>query len=64
MRFKVDENLPVELADMLRQADHDATTVGEQHVLAVFAGIVPVLVIEPLDQRLWIVEEQRIRIRS
>ena len=30
MRFKVDENLPVEAADLLRAAGHDAATVGEQ----------------------------------
>ena len=32
MRFKVDENLPVEVAEMLRQAGHDAATVLEQHL--------------------------------
>jgi predicted nuclease of predicted toxin-antitoxin system len=30
MRIKVDENLPVEVADLFRQAEHDAVTVGEQ----------------------------------
>lgn len=30
MRFKVDENLPVEITDLLRQAGHDAATVMEQ----------------------------------
>jgi predicted nuclease of predicted toxin-antitoxin system len=30
MRFKVDENLPVEAAEVLRQAGHDAATVLEQ----------------------------------
>lgn len=30
MRFKVDENLPVEAAEALRQAEHDAATVLEQ----------------------------------
>jgi predicted nuclease of predicted toxin-antitoxin system len=30
MKFKLDEHLPVELADDLRQAGHDATTVVEQ----------------------------------
>jgi len=30
MRFKVDENLPVEAAEALRQAGHDAATVLEQ----------------------------------
>ena len=32
MRFEVDENLPIEVAEMLRQAGHDATTVLEQHL--------------------------------
>ena len=30
MRFKVDENLPIEVAEALRQAGHDAVTVLEQ----------------------------------
>jgi len=30
MRFKVDENLPIEVAEALRQAGHDAATVLEQ----------------------------------
>ena len=30
MRFKIDENLPVEVADLLRVAGHDAMTVLEQ----------------------------------
>ena len=32
MKFKIDENLPVEVAGLLRQADHDALTVVEQHL--------------------------------
>lgn len=32
MRFKVDENLPVEVADLLRGAGHDAATVLEQRL--------------------------------
>jgi predicted nuclease of predicted toxin-antitoxin system len=32
MKFKTDENLPVEAADDLRQAGHDALTVGDQHL--------------------------------
>lgn len=32
MRFKVDENLPVEIADLLRQHGHDASTVPEQQL--------------------------------
>lgn len=32
MKFKIDENLPVEVAELLRQAEHDAVTVLEQHL--------------------------------
>jgi predicted nuclease of predicted toxin-antitoxin system len=32
MEFKVDENLPVEVADLLRQVGYDAVTVVEQHL--------------------------------
>ena len=32
MRFKVDENLPIEVAQMLRQAGREAATVLEQHL--------------------------------
>lgn len=32
MRFKIDENLPVEMADLLRSAQHDATTVVDQEL--------------------------------
>jgi predicted nuclease of predicted toxin-antitoxin system len=30
MNFKIDENLPVEVAELLREAGHDALTVDEQ----------------------------------
>ena len=33
MRFKLDENLPVELAEMFREAGHDAVTVLDQHLM-------------------------------
>lgn len=32
MKFKVDENLPVDAAQLLRQAGYDAATVSEQHL--------------------------------
>jgi len=32
MEFKIDENLPVEAADLLRKAGHDAITVLEQRL--------------------------------
>ncbi|OIP41794.1 hypothetical protein AUJ95_02720 [Candidatus Desantisbacteria bacterium CG2_30_40_21] len=68
MKFKVDENLPVEVADLLRQAGYDATTVVEQHlggyVLDVLARLIKILSVESIDKYLWIVEEERIRIRG
>ena len=33
MRFRLDENLPVELAEMFRDAGHDAVTVLDQHLV-------------------------------
>ena len=33
MRFKVDENLPVEVADLLRSVGHDALTVFDQKLV-------------------------------
>lgn len=32
MRFKVDENLPCEVASVLRSAGHDAMTIGDQRM--------------------------------
>jgi predicted nuclease of predicted toxin-antitoxin system len=117
MKFKVDENLPVEVAELLRQQGDDAVTVMEQalggavdsmiaevcareqrvlitidtdfadirtyppedfhglivlrlkqqdkpFVLRVLANLLPVLASESPDKQLWIVEKQRIRIRS
>ena len=117
MRFKVDENLPVEVVQLFREAGHEAATLLDQdlggrddravaticqqearvlvtldldfadirtyppahhagimvlrlqrqdkpHVLEVFVRVIPGLSQEPLAQRLWIVEENRIRIRE
>jgi predicted nuclease of predicted toxin-antitoxin system len=117
MRFKVDDNLPVEVARWLQEAGHEATTVLEQrlggkddrglatvcqrearvfvrldldfadirtyppaddagmvvlrlqrhdkpHVVGGFARVIPLLSQETLAQRLWIVEESRVRIRE
>lgn len=33
MKFKVDENLPVEIATLLREAGHEADTVGDENLL-------------------------------
>lgn len=116
-RFKVDENLPMEVAGVLREAGHDAVTVGEQqlggeadpaiaavcrierrtlltldtdfadlrayppesaagivvlrlrrqdraHVVAVVTRLLPRFEEEPLAGFLWIVDEERIRIRG
>ena len=117
MKFKVDENLPAEAAELLQQAGHDAVTAATQHlsgatdeeilsvcrregrslvtldlgfadirtyppaqcpglvvlrlkrqdklfVLQVLARLVPVLAREPLARHLWIVDEERIRVRG
>lgn len=117
MKFKIDENLPVEIADMLREVGYDAKTVNEQqlqgipdkilidlcktenrifvsldmdfsniteypphnycgiivlrilnqskkHIMNVFNRIIPLINIEDLRQRLWIVDETKIRIRD
>ena len=117
MRFKLDENLPADAADLLREAGHDAATVLEQemggetdpnvaamceregralvtldtdfadirtyppdaypglfvlrlrrqdkpHVLDVLRRVLPLLETEPLRGRLWIIDEERVRVRS
>ncbi len=32
MKFKIDENLPIEIAELLREAGYDAMTVEEQNM--------------------------------
>ncbi len=117
MKFKIDENLPVEIAELLKQEGYDAMTVIEQnlsgekdpqiasicrkeeriivtldtdfadirtyppdkypgiivmrlvrqdkpHILRVFTGLLGLLSKEPLKSHLWIVDEDRVRIRS
>jgi predicted nuclease of predicted toxin-antitoxin system len=117
MKFKIDENLPVEVAELLREAGHDAATAIEQqlggsadlrivevcqeerralvtldtdfadlrgyppkdypglvvlrlrrqdkpHVLEVLGRALTAFASEPLEGHLWIVEEDRIRIRG
>ena len=117
MLFKVDENLPVELAELLSDLGHDAKTVNDQrlhgvndrvllercdnerrtlvtldidfsrhqgiptagsrrdfflrvgnqskgHVLEVFKRMLPLLAQEPIIGRLWVVEENTVRIRG
>ena len=115
MRFKIDENLPDELAALLREKGHDASTARDEslngrpdldlaavcrserrtivtldldfsditafppeeyagiivlrvrsqskaHVLSVFKALLPIFETEPLDKKLWIVEEDRVRV--
>lgn len=117
MRFKLDENLPADAAELLRGAGHDAVTVLDQamggssdpnvavvcqaedralitldtdfadirtyppsehgglivlrlrrqdktHVLDVLRRARPLLETEPVRGRLWIVDEERVRVRS
>ncbi len=117
MRFKIDENLPLEIAESLHRAGHDALMVTEQglggvadervgavcqnedrilvtldldfaniyaypprdypaimvirvrrqdklHVLAVFLQVMPLLEIEQIEQRLWIMGKTGIRLRG
>lgn len=117
MLFKIDENLPIEIGELLIDAGHDAKTVNEQqlqgtkdidlinlcknenrvlvtldtdfsdikayppyefvgiivlrvhyqvkhHIQKVFKQIMPLFDSEVLNQHLWIVEENRVRIRG
>lgn len=117
MKFKIDENLPIEAAELLEKAGYDAITVLEQHlggsadpdiasicqqegralvtldtdfadirayppnqfpgliilrlksqdkprVLTVLQRAISALSSEPLERHLWIVGEERIRIRE
>ncbi len=117
MKFKLDENLPVEAADLLREAGHDARTVLDQKMggqadqkiiqvcmrekralitldldfadiksyppsshhgvfvlrtrrqsrsktLEVIAKLIPLLPDEPIEKQLWIVEDEKVRVRE
>lgn len=117
MKFKIDENLPADVAKILEQSGYDAVTVLDQqlvgmgdlelvslcckedralitldtdfadirtyppqefpglivlhpyhqdkpHVLEIIKRLLQTLSTERLDQRLWIVEEDRLRIRE
>jgi len=117
MNFKIDENMPVEAAELLKQAGYNAVTVSGQnlagtsdanlakvcqkekrvlvtmdadfadiktyrpesfsgiivmrlsrqdknHVLEVFRRSMLLLKREPIEKRLWIIEEDKIRIRG
>ena len=117
MKFKIDENLPVELAEMLNSEGYDASTIYWQNmggepdtnvalvckaeervivtldigfadirtyppeqfpgiivirskaqdkftIIECFERVIPLLKQEPLYQKLWIVEKDRVRIRE
>ena len=117
MKFKIDENLPLELAEILNAEGHDASTIYWQNmggepdsnvalvckeeeriivtldigfadirtypphefpgiivirskaqdkftIIECFEHIVPLLKLQPLSQKLWIVEKDRLRIRE
>ncbi len=117
MKFKIDENLPIEVVDCLSHADYDAVTVIDQglsgtrdcniaeickkeeriivtldtdfmdirtyppdeysgimvirvkkqsrrHIVDIFTKTVPLLKNEPINHSLWIIEENRVRIRG
>ncbi len=117
MRFKIDENMPIEAAEQLRIAGHDALTISDQQmvgdadsriasvcqseqraivsldldfsdirtyqpgdyhgiivlrprtqakpvVLALLAQLIPLLDSEPLENNLWILQENGLRIRE
>ena len=117
MKFKIDENLPVEIVDALRQSGHDAVSVLDQglggkvddliidvcqsegrtlvtldrdfsnigqyphekyagiivisvgrqskrHLLETLNSVLPLFETEQVMNRLWIVEESRVRIRG
>ena len=117
MDFKVDENLPIEVLQLLRDAGHDASAVLDEgmggasddkvaetsrqearvlitldrgfadirryppssypgiivlrlrrqdksHVLQIVGRVIATLAGEPVEKRLWIAEERRVRIRA
>jgi predicted nuclease of predicted toxin-antitoxin system len=117
VKFKVDENLPLEIANLLQAVQYDVVTVVDQglkgaidsliadvclhegrvlvtldldfadvrtyppqefpgflvfrvarqdklHLIEVFRRVMPLIEQEPLEHHLWIVEENRVRIRG
>jgi hypothetical protein len=67
MLLKIDENLPIEAAELLRRAGHDALTVGDQAksaVLGLIARLIPLLEIEAVTGNLWILQENGLRVRE
>ena len=65
MKFKIDENLPVEVASLLQKEGNEAKTVLQQQLSgAPDTYIAKIFLEEPFVGRLWIFEESRIRIRG
>lgn len=117
MKFTVDENLPLALADLLRQAGHNAIALAEHHeagerdallirscqqdqsilvtldvdfadirsyppsdypgiivfrvnrldkpyLVYLFERVIALLLQEPIEKRLWVIEETQVRIRE
>jgi len=60
MRFKLDENIPRAVGDVLRAAGH----VAFQELLHAVSGALALLASEPVERRLWIVERSRVRVRE
>ncbi|WP_338834811.1 hypothetical protein MHLNE_11180 [Moorella humiferrea] len=62
LRFKIDENLPIEIADLLREAGYEAETVWSEQIQG-FSDI-ELLRYQNLIGYLWIVQTDRISIRG
>ncbi len=75
MKFKFDENLPSDLGALLRADGHDAHSVLDEDLRGAAdpsiakvcqdeQRILTLLQTEPIAQRLWIVDDNRTRIRG
>lgn len=90
LKFKIDENLPLEIADSLRRANYDIFTLdtdftdirtylprehweiivfrlkkqSRRHIINIFKQTIPLLANHPIQHSLWIVEENRVRIKG
>ena len=63
MKFKLDENLPVEAADYFGLIILRSKTQAKRVVLDLVRKFIPLLAMETLEGHLWIVETDRVRIR-
>ena len=69
MKFKTDENVHPDLAERLRADGHAGLIVlrfdsqSRGHVLAAWARVAALLSREPLAGKLWIVDEDGVRVR-